>query len=166
MYAASQHALGRVLTEAPLMNGVWNKHEYSQCLDEQLTARVFRSEPDQTIGFDKSSIASTPADSRTHLSIGEILAMPRPSVGVLEGLKRFAKQCAREESGLMPPDVAMVIYYAAIALAWSRCGQYISELDHQELRRGFEWACSRSWTPPSVRDVLREGIGKLPADGV
>ena len=148
------------------MAGVWDKGEYGECLRDQLAARVFRREADQTIEFDRSSASSEVAASGAHLSIGELLAMPRPSVGMLEGLKRFAKQCAREESGLMPPDVAMVIYYAAIATAWSRCGEYISELDHAELRRGFEWACSRPWTPQAVRDALREGLAKLPADHV
>lgn len=164
VYAASPRAVNEALSQATSMEGLWSPSEYGQCLDDHLSAPLLQPMDDQTAEIDLASHRPIKSSSEVtgRLSIGEVLSMAQPSIGVLESIKRFAKSCIREPTSMMPSDVAMVLYYTAIAAAWSRCGEYISDLDRSELRRGFEWACSRPWISPLARDILNEGMGNFP----
>ncbi len=102
------------------------------------------------------------ADWRARLTtFGELLADPRPPLGLLQATKRFAKSHREHGSSLLPPQVATVLYYASIAAALVRCERRISDLSDAKLREGFDWCIARDWVGDGIRELLVEAAGRV-----
>src|SRR3954465_4769755 len=70
-------------------------------------------------------------------TFGDLLSHPRPPIALLERVKDFAKSSRFAQDGPLHPEVATLLYFAAIAVALVRCGARISELDSRALGQGF-----------------------------
>jgi hypothetical protein len=61
----------------------------------------------------------------------------------------------------LAPEVNLVLYFAAAAVAWLRHGERITHLSDWELCDGLQWAVEQPWIDESTRDVLTQGRAKL-----
>ncbi len=94
-------------------------------------------------------------------SYAELFADPRPPIAILEATKRFAKAHREHGSSLLPPEVATVLYFAAIAAAEVRCDRRITELADEKLREGLRWCIEREWVDDAMRTLLVEAAGRV-----
>jgi hypothetical protein len=88
-------------------------------------------------------------------SLGQILHDPQSPVEWLMKTKDFAKANMRPTQPWMPREIASVLYYASIAAFRIHHHQSLSQLDANQLRRGFSWAAAQSWLDGQTRDLLR-----------
>lgn len=93
----------------------------------------------------------------------DLLLHQQPPLELLTLTKDFAKANMDHPESALPPEIAGVLYYSAIAAALTRLGERISQLNDAELRRGLGWAGEQSWVDPRIRRLLLEAISKLPA---
>jgi len=61
----------------------------------------------------------------------------------------------------LPNDVAAVLYYVSIGVAFVRLDRRISQLSDAELKRGLEWAKGKPWVEPQIQVLLDEALQKL-----
>jgi hypothetical protein len=62
---------------------------------------------------------------------------------------------------MLPPEVATLLYYAAILVARRRHGQRITQLDDNSLRSGVEWSLQQPWVDQRTKSLFQEGIGSI-----
>jgi len=95
----------------------------------------------------------------------DVLLSDRPPLALLRLVKDYAKGGDRQgaDAGL-PEEVATVVYYAAIFVALSRCGQRITSLDDAALARGGRWVVDRPWVGQPVRQIVLDGMTRLGGD--
>jgi hypothetical protein len=91
-------------------------------------------------------------------SFGDLMAHPRPPLELLELTKEFAKQCLADPGAGLPEDIARVLYFASIAVAFMRHGRRITMLDEARIAAGLSWAQSHEWLTQGARDVLTAGL--------
>ena len=89
-------------------------------------------------------------------TLGQLLHDPHPPAGALELVKQFAKAHRTRRDGLLPREVATVLYYAAILVARTRCGVRLSTLDDRVLRDGAAWAAGLAWVDDDTRAMFAE----------
>lgn len=82
---------------------------------------------------------SDPAD----WALGELLHHPCPPVPWLRGVSRFAKGGLRE--GSLNPQMAMTLYFAAVASALVKRNAQLSRLSDPDLRNGFALCQTHDW---------------------
>jgi hypothetical protein len=91
-------------------------------------------------------------------SARELLEHPNPSLALLIAIKDLAK---RRSKDLLPPEMALLLYYGSIAAAMVRCGQRISKLRDEDLRNGFTWAIKQPWVAENICELFRQASAKL-----
>ena len=134
----------------------WHRTELGSILRHQLNA---------PLGFDLGNFAP---ESRATLdalcqpgsiqleTFGDLLRHPHPPIGVLKLMKEFAKANRDKPDSSFPTEIATVIYFAAIVVALTRCGQRITGLDDDALRRGVAWVVAQPWVDESTRSLFRD----------
>jgi hypothetical protein len=115
---------------------LWKPEELGEILTHQL------SMPASAASF--GCTASIGAAEST-ISLRQLLNDPRPSLDLLNTIRRAAKADCYSTSALLPRDAALVIYYASIAAALANLGQRISDLDDAKLSQAFAWTLKRRW---------------------
>ena len=144
--------LSRMLTVNGGGAGVWRPEEMGSILQHQLSAPV------------ETDLGSEPgASPMGQMTFGQLLHEPHPPLEMLTRMKRFAKACTLVRDGPLPPEVATVLYFASIAVARLRCGQRITELNDQALKKGMEWAQAQTWVDPATRSIFHEAAAKWAA---
>ena len=83
-----------------------------------------------------------------------LLTNPEPPLELLRLTKEYAKTADQPPEGGVPPEVATVLYYAAIAAAVLRCGERISRVDDPTLRDGITWALRQQWVGEPLRSLF------------
>jgi hypothetical protein len=137
----------------------WGSDDLASILAHQLRAPLL---------FDLHRLASargggaagTPPDpwadaaARQIHSFGDLLDHPTPPRELLLMTKAFAKPADEGGAPALPPEVASVLYFAAIAAALLRLGERITTLDDRAIANGLAWTLSRSWVGPELRTLL------------
>ena len=95
-------------------------------------------------------------------SLGDLLQHPHPPLELLRFAKDFAKAHEQSPDDLLPPEMARMLYYAAIAAALARCERRITTLDDVQLRRAFDWALAQPWVDESTKELFVTGRRLLP----
>jgi len=95
-------------------------------------------------------------------SLGDLLLHPRPPLELLRLAKDFAKAHEQSPDDPLPPEMARMLYYTAIAAAWARCGRRITTLDDAQLRRAFDWALAQPWVDGATKELFATGRLLLP----
>lgn len=95
-------------------------------------------------------------------SLRDVLQHPHPPMELLQLTKDFAKAHEKSPRSPLPPEVARLLYLAAIAAAWARCGRRITSLDDAQLARAFDWALDQSWADRATRKLIASGRRLLP----
>ena len=102
-------------------------------------------------------------ESRTH---GDLFASADPPLERLRFVKNRAKRGinaagADDADGLLPREVATVVYYAALAAArvnGGAAGHSITRLDAAAFRTGLHWALNLTWVDEPVRGLLAAAL--------
>ena len=105
--------------------------------------------------------------SKAAASIGLALSDDRPHLGALQRIKEHAKLLRVAVPPAVPPEVASVLYYAAILAARVRLGMRISTLDDATLRQGARWCLAQRWLDENRRTLFTraaEGLGSAAAE--
>ena len=73
------------------------------------------------------------------MTLGELLADEKPSIELLQLVKKFAKLCKRNPENPLPSEIVMFLYYVSITVALVRLNETISDLPPSTLVRGLIW---------------------------
>jgi len=153
--------LGEVLAIGSFPAPSWTPHELGAILRHQLATplevEVAGMEPWQA---SKLRMVCD-ADQLLIKSLGDVLNHTHPPVALLVLLKDFAKRLMEHPDGVLPREVAGVIYWTTIAAAQCKCGQRISRLAERQLLEGFAWALAQPWIEPAISDLLRQAASHL-----
>jgi hypothetical protein len=122
---------------------------------------VLRHLLETPVSIDLAAAGEPAADVGDSVTFGQLLASDRPSPGLLQRAQRFAKACKSNPQGPLPPEVATVLYFAAIVKAQHVLGQRTSSLSDSDLAAGVRWVLERAWVPTSVRELLDAGMQQL-----
>jgi hypothetical protein len=94
-------------------------------------------------------------------SLAELLHHPRPPVELLVAAKDYAKLAHESRRQGMSPEIALVLYFAAIASALVHRNERISSLDIDDLRRGVQWGVRQCWLDEPTRGLLLAALDHL-----
>lgn len=95
-------------------------------------------------------------------SFGALFHHQAPPVELLNQVKQFAKHfLTQTEKGAIPPEVATVLYYAAILTAATRARVRISDLSSPSLKSGIAWILRQTWLDAATRSIFEEGLHGL-----
>lgn len=98
-------------------------------------------------------------------SFGDLLHHPRPPLELLRLTKEFAKASDSRSDNPLPPEVATVLYYAAILVALVRHGRRITALSDSQLLDGLDWVLQQPWLDGRTRDLFAAGRVDLESAG-
>jgi hypothetical protein len=96
-------------------------------------------------------------------TFGDLFRHPRPPLELLQATKQFAKYSRTHEESL-PGELSTVLYFLAIAAAWTKSGRRITGLDVEPLRIGISWARQQPWLDENSRAILAEAERELRPD--
>ena len=128
---------------------------------------ILRHQLDSPLGFDlgnfapesKATLAAVDPPANIPLeTFGDLLRHPHPPLGALKLMKEFAKANRDNPESSLPTEIATVIYFAAIVVALTRCGQRITGLDDDALGKGMEWVVAQPWVDESTRSLFRDAL--------
>jgi len=134
---------------------------------------ILRHQLDSPLGLDLGNFAPEskgtldalrPSASIPLNTFGDLLRHPHPPLEVLKLTKEFAKANRNNPQSTLPPEIATVVYFAAIVVALMRCGQRITALDDQALRQGVEWIVAQPWIDELSRSLFREALTVIGPD--
>jgi DNA-directed RNA polymerase specialized sigma24 family protein len=135
---------------------VWEPFDYENMLARLLKMPLAEALP----GIDHRTIASaaesTPGATPGSLSLSDVFTAPAPSIELLRAIKDWSRRSTRTKDSPLPLDVASLLYFASIAAAKVRRGEWISKLDPAIFQRGVEMFLGEVWVKEPLRDVLDE----------
>jgi hypothetical protein len=138
-----------LMNSAGIPDSVWTVADYGAMLDHQLDAPVDR---------DAQSFipaAGGCAGDAPGLTFRGVLLASTPSLPMLRAVKNFARNLHQQMASGYPEDVALVLYFGALAAA-DRGGMCrITRLAEQELLEGYAWSLERPWLPADLRGLFR-----------
>jgi hypothetical protein len=143
---------------------VWRPDELGAILRHQLAAPVQYDLRNLDRGEAGKLKRLAEAEGLILRSFGDLLHHPHPPIELLRMTKDFAKACRISPTGPLPPEIATVIYYAAIVVARQRCGLRISKLNDADLRHGLEHVLAQAWLDSDTRALFAEALKRLPAN--
>ncbi|QDU72564.1 hypothetical protein [Mucisphaera calidilacus] len=94
-------------------------------------------------------------------SFTDLLTHAEPPVGLLDQVKKLAKAMMNHLDSVMPRELAVTLYYLAIANAMVKAETRLSSLSDGELKQGLVWAASQSWLDEDYRATLSAAAVKL-----
>lgn len=130
-------------------------------------AAMLRHQMAATVQFDLGALDRNPAMQLSNLSesqglllksFGDLFFHPHPPIELLQLTKQYAKACRNHPDSPLPHEIATLLYFMAITTALVRCGERITQLDDESLRKGIEWAIEQAWVDEKTRALLREGL--------
>lgn len=84
------------------------------------------------------------------LPLGKLMQNPRIKTTLLRRIKDFGKELGASANDQIERDVALAIYYAAIAGALVYHNVKISEYSYKQLEQYFVTLSKHSWIPPNL----------------
>ena len=154
-------ALARVMAIAEDSAPAWSTEELTAVLTHQLDVSLETDlrRHDRNI---EQKLERYRAALKTPLtSFADLLSHHDPPLELLVMTKNFAKANRQQAERGFPPEVAMVLYFAAIAAAVGRCREHITTLSNNDLRVGFEWCRSQSWVNAWLVSLFSQGLNAL-----
>lgn len=161
----SSESIRVLLDEVAAENRLWSADDLRDVLDHQWTAPL--AVDLAGLSQQNAERVETLATSKGLLlrSFGDLLEHPHPPLTLLVLTKEFAKRCLSSSNGVVPHDVARVLYFASIAAALDRCGLRITKLGDKQIADGMTWALSLDWIPSGARAILSAGIEAISGMG-
>ena len=95
------------------------------------------------------------------VTLGDLFQHPYPPVEVMRAVKDWAKHCIQQNDESTPPQIASIIYLAAVATALVRCDQRITHSENTDLQVTFRQALGAAWLSRDVRRIFEEAMAQL-----
>lgn len=131
----------------------WNSQDLAALLRHQLNLpwnhQAFEND---TAG----SVQSTANDIHTDSTLSELFFAANPSVTALRQIKDSWKAAAQSPEPAIPKEVALVLYYGAIAAAQLRAGEFISSSSREAIAEGLIRVLVIPWCPAELRRMLAD----------
>lgn len=86
--------------------------------------------------------------------LGKLLQDPQVGLSVLERIKEYAKELGGSTKSQVERDVALVIYYAAIAGALLHHDKRITQYSYADLKDSFEALSKQTWIPQDLTEMF------------
>ena len=107
-----------------------------------------------------TSAAEPPSDFASEVStpppLSDLFTAATPCLEALRQIKDICKTAPQTEAGLLPKEVATVLYYAAIAAAYLRAGELISSSSREVIADGLFRVLAIPWCNPELRRLFAE----------
>ena len=135
---------------------IWNHDELAAILRHQLTTPLHVDLAG--LGGAAGRLKEEAAASGLLLkSFGDLLAHPRPPLGLLKMMKDFGKACRISPGCAMPREISSVIYFASILVAMTKRSRRITKLSDSDLRKAVRWALDQPWLEDITRTIFLDG---------
>jgi hypothetical protein len=163
IHKSDPQLLAKLMSLDTEAGNVWQSDELGAILRHQLQAPLEFDliTVDTEVKAKLKTLAAT--DGPPLKTFGDLLRHPRPPIELLALTKEYGKIHRNTPESPLPSDIATVLYFAGIVVALTRCGQRISQLDDDDLRRGVEWVIAQPWVDEATRSLFREGLTLIPA---
>jgi hypothetical protein len=129
-------------------DSVWEPLDLERLLRRLLNAPVAEA----LRGFSQIGTQST--------TLAAVFTEPGPSLEMFTAIKEWSRRSTRAPEPPLPSDIASLLYFAAIAAAHLRHGQWISKLDPALLRQGIEMLLAKPWLGEPFRGLFQEFIAR------
>jgi hypothetical protein len=153
--------LGEILELGLSTRATWRPEELQAVLEYQLAAPLQFDLGGLDPGLVRKLRTLSAAEGLLLQCLRDLFQHPHPPIDLLTLVKGFAKSSSEYPDSPYPRDVALVLYYLSIAIAWLRCQIRITNLTDEELRRGFDWALGQKWLDEISRKTLAEARRSL-----
>lgn len=90
------------------------------------------------------------------LPLGDLLQDSQTKIGVIRRIKDFAKELGNSAKDKIERDVALAVYFAAIAGALVAHDVRLSEYSYEKLAQSFETLGKHDWITPGLATLYRE----------
>jgi len=90
------------------------------------------------------------------LPLGDLLQDSRTKIAVIRKTKDFAKELGNSAKDKIERDVALAVYFAAIATALVFHDARISQYSYKKLAQSFEALAERDWIIPDLAKLYKE----------
>jgi hypothetical protein len=87
-------------------------------------------------------------------SLGLLLQSPETKIALIRRIKDFAKVLGASAKDDIEREVALALYYAAIANALVYHKVKISQHDYEKLTQSFETLSEHDWVPPNLKRLF------------
>lgn len=98
-------------------------------------------------------------DGQGMTTFSDLFAAEQPPRELLELTRLYAKSAAINRDRPLQRDVALVLYFAAIATGQTRLGLKLSSKSDADLQRAYGWALDRPWLAESLVPLLVQARG-------
>jgi len=156
---------GQVMDFAVGDRRTWRPEELGPILRHQLAAPVQFDLGNLEEGLAARLRTLSSAEGLLLKSYAELLHHPHPPLELLRLCKQFARACWSHPDSPLPQEIAMLLYFASIAVALIRCGERITGLDDDALRRNFDWFLLQPWVDEATRYLFEEALSWIDAQG-
>lgn len=88
--------------------------------------------------------------------LGDLLLSPVTKIALIRRIKDFAKELGASAKDKVEREVALAVYFAAIANALVYHNVKISQYSHKELEQSFETLSRHDWIPPNLSKLFKK----------
>lgn len=147
------HRLANLIEVKPEPGALWGAEELGAILKHQLATAVL---PDLSDIGPKSKNLSPLKPRTANLTFSQTLTTSNPPIELLKLIKEFSKVHWNSTKSGIPKEVAMVLYYAAIATAMNHGHTSITKLSRESLNGGFAWVLNQDWIDDAIKVPIRK----------
>jgi hypothetical protein len=158
MFFSRPEGLARILSLDDEAAGVWDPAEMKAMWLHQLSAPL-ETDLGGTTSATSEEAASLKLFSGKNFS--QLLAHDEPPLALLHLTKEFAKQTLKDADDKQLKEIASALYYAAYAVALTRCGKSLGSLKGYHLVAGFSWAAERAWVDEPTQTLFRTALQQV-----
>ncbi len=135
------------------LDSAWDHADFAGLVQHLLQLPLSEAMP----GLDAAAFRSPdPQGAVGPSTLAELFTHSTPPLALLEAVKLWSRRATRDDQPILPSDAASLLYFAAIAAARVRRGQWISKLDPSLLKQGIEMLLSQAWVGEPLRGLLQE----------
>ena len=142
---------------------IWRPEEFRAILQHQLSVPIQFDLGNLDPGLAAKLKTLSEAEGLLVKSFGDLFHHACPPIELLRSTKDFAKANREHPNSPLPREIASLLYYLTIAVALARCGERITQLGDEDLRRGFDWAMTQSWVDEKTKSLIGEALKLLAA---
>jgi hypothetical protein len=150
--------LAKLIDLDPSPTSVWDHSEFAQILKHQLGAKIRTDLKNSPFARD-AGLPESPL--LADLTFGEALTGDSPCIEILVLIKDFGKSHWHSKNSGLPKEIAMVLYYSALASALNHGHGLITKLPPESLLKGFQWAMEQEWVPSALKEPIQQGVDYL-----
>jgi hypothetical protein len=137
---------------------LWSQEELGAILRHQLASAVQLDL--ETLGgsFASRMHALPVAQQPGRITYRELFQFASPGLELLNLVKQFAKASRVRGEGVLPAEIATVLYLTSIVVARLRWGRRITEQSDESLLYGIQWVIDQPWADEQTRALFREAL--------